>query len=74
MAGTPKKDRIPLAEFFEMPHHRQATELAGVPVRRGDTVGSLPATIEALQEDFDRWVAKKYPLYKSDLPAHPGEK
>ena len=47
--------------------------IAGVLVRRGEAVNAMPATVEAFEEDFVRWVKENYPGYRAPLPAFPGK-
>jgi len=48
-----------------------AEDFAGVPVRLDEKVGAMPATVEALEADFNQWVRRHYPKYHSGLPGCP---
>ena len=48
-----------------------ANKIAGVLVRPGEAVNSMPLTLDVMELDFVNWVAKNYPKYRPGLPPFP---
>ena len=49
----------------------RANSIAGVLVRPGEAVNSMPLTLDVMELDFVNWVAKNYPKYRPGLPPFP---